>query len=108
MSAPMDSALNRYIEHMGPICYHHRDECPDDCAGQLAWEAVRELAALRKRVEDLEKALKEIAKGAATSMEPPTSSEAACGNLDDAYSDGFARAIWYVGNEARKALGGDE
>lgn len=66
-----------------------------------------ELAALRKRCEALEKALEEIAKGATTAMEPPTSCGAACGNLDDAYSDGFARAIWSVGIEARKALRGD-
>lgn len=55
---PMDTALNRYMEHMGPICDHHPDECPKDCEGQLAWEAEKELSALRKQVETLQAKVK--------------------------------------------------
>lgn len=45
---PMESALNRYMVHMGPICDHHPDECPKDCEGQLAWAASRELDEIRR------------------------------------------------------------
>ena len=106
MSAPMDSALNRYIEHMGPICYHHRDECPDDCAGQLAWEAVRELAALRKRVEDLDLILRGIVNGRLYRLSRWPEEAARIAWSKARFPD--LHPPYVLTNEARKALGGDE
>lgn len=61
VKCPQGSALNRYMEHMGPICGHHPDECPAECEGQLAWQAEAELRSLRSELEDWREGAKRAA-----------------------------------------------